>query len=171
MMRLLSLVIAGLVAVVAFGSGLAPVDAHADPNRPVVGLDLRVYKYPEFQTTRLACDGTDIVTFSSIRIEPIVVLDPAPEWKGVNGEHWSVRIVVKGGDPQGSVDNQGNPRVVLLWDALWRNQNTPAPTVAMEASQSNTYRPLDGPAEIFVQVIGSVTGNTFTSVCPFTVDS
>lgn len=169
---LVVLLAATIMAAGAFGPFGVPdhAHAHADPSRPVVGMFLNVYKYPELQTTKLACDGTDVINFSAIRIEAHAVMDDSPEWRNVNAEHWTARVTYRGPDPQGSTNNQGVLRTVKLWDNLWHNQNTPGGGQTMEFTQSNHYRPLDGFQEITVDLIGSITGNTFQIVCPFTVD-
>lgn len=122
-----------------------PVVAHhaLEPTAPVVGLELRIYNYGlGIQTTRLACDGLDVIDWKQVRIETDVTVEAVPS------EHWDQELRVS------MVDRfvDGQPRGRRAWDSFWRHQNQGAhrnppdnssvrvASTEMESSENNQYQ-------------------------------
>lgn len=140
MRRTLVGVLIGLFIVVA-----VPAVAHhaLEPTAPVADLNLRIYNYGlGIQTTRLACDGSDVIDWKQVRIETDVLVEAVPS------EHWDQELRVS------MIDRfvDGQPRGRRAWDSFWRHQNQGAhrnppdnssvrvASKEMESSENNQYQ-------------------------------
>lgn len=144
-------------AAAAFVAGLVvmasvPAIAHhvSEPTAPIQSLQLRLAQYGDTSTT-LACDGTDVVTFDTLRIEAYAQVAAVPS------EHFTVRLTVH------STDRAAN------WYALWHHQNV-APHGRLRSEIVQSQQSLGHGAhdwEVTVLVVGSESGLRFEESCPF----
>ena len=147
---------------------LAAVPSRADhvsePTLPITSLRTLVYDYPAIQNP-LVCDGTDKVTFSTLRVEPLIA--PLQDGNGGASEHWTLRMSVLPGDMR---NGAFRPRLLLGGaDTLYHHQNTPPhhPFAEDEANQWNTYMHRVGWWQVSVTVTGEESGQVFSTVCTF----
>ena len=158
------------VLLVALALALTAIAAPAiadhvnEPTAPITSLRTLVYDYPAIQNP-LRCDGTDKVTFSTLRVEPL--LTHLQDGNGGASEHWTLRMSVLPGDMR-----NGEFRARLSAggaDTVYHHQNTPPhhPFTEDEANQWNTYMHRVGWWQVRVTVTGEESGRVFETVCTF----
>ena len=118
-------------------------------------------KYPD-KSTRLACDGNDVVDFNQIRIHINVDVGKA---RADPSEHWDMSMKVLNTTAQDIVGGH----YVSLWEVKWLHQNFGPHTKGNRAAISNIWN-LDrhiGLWEVRVTLKGLESGNEFDFVCLF----
>ena len=128
-----------------------------EPTAPITNMTVRVFKYAS-GLPDLNCDGTDVIDFSNLRIEPTVTTTAFPS------EHFAVRVHVLGPAPRSNFE-----RLERIWDVRWNHQNiAPHPGFGgKKVFELNFYNQLDGPYRVDVTLTGSESGNIFTFSCPW----
>ena len=158
------------VLLVALALVLVAVPAVADhvtePQWPITRLVVDVYEYPDRLGTLLsACDGSEKVTFSNLRVEPLISY--VQDGNGSPSEHWRVRIEVLPGRMVNGVFRHEKSRGGA--GTIWTHQNVPPHrgTRAFESAEWTTYLHAVGYWEVFVEVIGDESGTVLTETCLF----
>ncbi len=133
-----------------------------EPTTPEVqGLTVVMLKYPD-KTTRLACDGSDVVDFDQMRVHINVDVGKA---RANPSEHWDMKMGVLNTTVEDIVD----AHYTSLWSVEWLHQNFKPHMKGNRAARSNLWN-LDrhiGLWEVRISVKGLESGNTFDFVCLF----
>lgn len=140
-------------------------DHVSEPTTPVTGLTVALYRYTDPQNTMMRCDGTDRITFDTVRIEPGVSAASKPS------EHFTVHQVV-------TFTEQLNGKAITTfkqWGTTWRHQNASAHSFGgidlskpWEVAETNQY--LEGRLGFWIvehRLIGEESGATFEHRCVF----
>lgn len=163
-MKVRVLFVAFILALIAVA---VPVmgDHVSEPTAPVTGLTVRIYRYTDPQRTLLKCDGTDRITFDTVRIEPGVSVASKPS------EHFTVTQNVTFTERL----NGQAATTFKQWSSRWSHQNAPAHSFGgadlakpWEVAQTNQY--LEGRLGFWIvehQIIGEESGVVFNHRCVF----
>lgn len=140
-------------------------DHVSEPTAPVTGLTVALYKYTDRANTLMRCDGTDQITFDTVRVEPGVSVASKPS------EHFTVHQSVTFTERL----NGKASTTFRQWGSLWRHQNAPAHSVGggsldrpWEVAETNQY--LEGRLGFWIiehRVIGEESGALFEHRCVF----
>lgn len=118
------LALTALAGLLVFSSLGAATADHPEAQRPIVGMELNLYQYPDKAGTLLeACDGTEVFSVQNMRIEIDAILDNGPEWRGSGdpSEHYDVDITVRAPFP----GRGGREIQRVLWSTNWDHENAP----------------------------------------------
>ena len=144
----------------------AVADHIVEPQFPITSLRLDVYQYGHRDTTLLsACDGSEKVTFSNLRVEPLVTWER--DAARVNpSEHFTVFIGVL---PGRIVNGEFRRQLTGGSGTEWHHQNVPPHrgNRPYEVTQWDTYMAVLGYWQVTVIITGEESGVVFTSSCVF----